>query len=97
MENTIIDDGSFAVFKQRELQRGTETICITLYKGFEIRIRTYCGISYKIYGFVGEKRKRIAEKHFNYYKVSELLERAKRHIDENSVKLNEKLNKTPQK
>lgn len=87
------NDGSFSRFQQRELMLGTETVSVTEYKGFEIQIRTYNGVSAKIYGRKGDKRYCLRLKGFNFMQVEVLLQKQKEYINEYSDRLNEKLAK----
>ena len=90
------NDGTFSVFKQRELQLGTETVSITEYKDFEIQIRTYAGAMYAaitatIYGRKNEKRIRLRTQGYSFMVVEKLLQKQKNYIDEYSQRLNDKL------
>lgn len=91
MKNTITNDGSFSRFQQRELMLGTETVSVTEYNCFEIQIRTYNGISAKIYGRKNGKRILLREKNFVYHLASDLIQKQKNYIDEFEKSLNQKL------
>ncbi len=94
MKNTI--PSSFDNFKQRELQRGMETMSETEYKGYIIRLRAYAysGITGTIIKVVDSgKRIRLRERTWNFKIPLEFLNDLKIYIDNHEINLINKLEK----
>ena len=87
---------NFDNYKQRELQRGLETMSETEYKGYIIQLRAYnlSGISGKIIKIISSgKRIRLREKAYNFKIPLDFLNELKKYIDNYEINLINKLNK----
>ena len=95
MNNTI--PSSFDNFKQRELQRGMETMSETEYKGYVIQLRAYnmSGITGKIIKVSDTgKRIRLRERTYNFKIPIDFLNELKNYIDNYEINLINKLSKS---
>jgi len=91
--NTI--PSTFDNFKQRELQRGMETMSETEYKGYIIQLRAYnmSGITGKIIKLSDlGKRIRLRERTYNFKVPIDFLNELKNYIDNYEINLINKLN-----
>ena len=94
MQNLI--PSSFDNFKQRELQRGMETMSETEYKGYIIQLRAYnmSGITGKIIKVSDSgKRIRLRLRTYNFKVPINFLNELKNYIDNYEINLINKLSK----
>ncbi len=95
MNNTI--PSSFDNFKQRELQRGMETMSETEYKGYVIQLRAYnmSGITGKIIKVSDSgKRIRLRARTYNFKNPIDFLNELKNYINNHEINLINKLSKS---
>jgi len=87
---------NFDNYKQRELQRGLETMSETEYKGYIIQLRAYnmSGISGKIIKVISSgKRIKLRERTYNFKIPLDFLNELKNYIDNYEINLTNKLSK----
>ena len=85
---------NFDNYKQRELQRGLETMSETEYKGYIIQLRCYnmSGISGKIIKVLeGGKRIRLRERTYNFKVPMDFLNELRNYIDNYEINLLNKI------
>ena len=89
---------NFDNFRQRELQRGLETMSETEYKGYIIQLRAYnlSGITGRIIKVVESgKRIKLRERAYNFKIPLDFLNELKNYIDNYEINLIKKLNNNP--
>ena len=87
---------NFDNYKQRELQRGLETMSETEYKGYIIQLRAYnmSGISGKIIKVISSgKRIKLRERTYNFKIPLDFLNELKNYIDNYEINLINKLDR----
>ena len=95
MGNELRIPNTFDNYRERELQRGLETMSETEYKGYIIRLRCYnmSGINGKIIKVIESGKKvKLRERSYNFKLPIDFLNELKNYIDNYEINLTNKLN-----